>query len=375
MTYPQPENESRRLAVLESYEILDTLPERDYDDIVELASRLCESPVALLSLVDGDRQWFKARKGLDDSETPREQAFCAHAICEPDSLTVVNDATADDRFRGNPLVTASPGIRFYAGAPLVSASGEALGTICVIDHKPRTLTDGQAAALRSLSRLVMSQFEMRRSLATMERLVLDQEGQVESLLQREVETRATVDRLRRESLTDVLSGLWNRRGLEQKLDGEFNLATRYQLPLSLMVIDMDYFNSYNDSFGHAEGDRALAILGKILKRTKRNYDVAARFGGEEFVIVMPGTSEQGARVLAERVRRNVQRHAWPKRAITVSIGTASVDPGMSTGNALFEAADAALYDAKAGGRDRCVHAAPASGRALHRIAANQESAR
>jgi anti-sigma regulatory factor (Ser/Thr protein kinase) len=155
--------EAERLAALRRYKILDTEPEQRFDDLALLASQICGTPMALISLVDRDRQWFKARVGVDVVQTPRDVAFCAHAIRQP-NLFIVPDALQDVRFRDNPLVLTAPHIRFYAGAPLVTADGHALGTICVIDQQPRVLTKSQAAALEALKRQVVSQLELRLSL-------------------------------------------------------------------------------------------------------------------------------------------------------------------------------------------------------------------
>ena len=161
MTPQLPNNEAARLEALRHYRILDSAPERSFDAITELASFICESPIALVSLVDKDRQWFKSRVGLAATETPRDFSFCAHAIVQG-TLLVVEDATADKRFADNPLVTDDPHIRFYAGAPLITPEGHALGSLCVIDRKPRKLSAERASALEKLASLVVTQLELRR---------------------------------------------------------------------------------------------------------------------------------------------------------------------------------------------------------------------
>lgn len=160
---PQPENEAERLAKLVSFGVLDTLPQKAFDDITALASSICGTPVALISLVDKDRQWFKSRVGLGATQTGREMAFCSHAILTPEELLVVEDATCDVRFHDNPLVQGTPDIRFYAGAPIVTDDGFALGTVCVIDQQARQLSAPQADALRALSRLVVTLLEHEKA--------------------------------------------------------------------------------------------------------------------------------------------------------------------------------------------------------------------
>ena len=156
-------NEKVRLQALRSYKILDTDPEKGFDDLTILASHICETPIALISLIDSDRQWFKSKVGVDISETPREVSFCSRAIEQPD-LFVVPDASKDPRFSSNPFVVSDPKIRFYAGAPFTSSDGQPLGTLCVVDLVPRQLTSSQENALLALSRQVQAQFELRKNL-------------------------------------------------------------------------------------------------------------------------------------------------------------------------------------------------------------------
>ena len=165
-------NEAARVEALHRYAILDTEPEQTFDDLVLLASFICKTPIALISLVDEDRQWFKSKAGLSVSETPREIAFCATAIQQPD-LFVVPDTLNDERFRNNPLVVSEPNVRFYAGAPLIDEEGHALGTICVIDRIPRELAPDQQEALKALSRLVLAQLEFRRNLMLLKEALID----------------------------------------------------------------------------------------------------------------------------------------------------------------------------------------------------------
>lgn len=160
---PIPRDEKQRLAALNRYDILDTPPEKTFDSIVLLAAHLCQTPIALLVLIDQHRQWFKARVGVRLTETPRKFAFCAHTIMRR-SLLVIPNAAREKRFAANPFVVSGPRYRFYAGAPLVTPDNRALGTICVIDKVPRTLTTAQKKDLLALSRLVMTELELRRTL-------------------------------------------------------------------------------------------------------------------------------------------------------------------------------------------------------------------
>jgi signal transduction histidine kinase len=157
-----PENETERLKVLKTYNLLDTLPDEDYDAITKIAAAICNTPIALISIIDEDRQWFKSRHGLNRIETPRDFAFCSHSILKPNELFIVKDATKDHRFHDNPLITSDPNLVFYAGAPLNSQEGYPLGTLCVIDNKPNDLNENQKESLKLLSKQVTYLFELRK---------------------------------------------------------------------------------------------------------------------------------------------------------------------------------------------------------------------
>ncbi|WNL44625.1 sensor domain-containing diguanylate cyclase [Dyella sp. BiH032] len=347
-----PPNEAERLRALYEYAVLDTLPEQAYDDVVKLASFICGTPVSLISLVDRDRQWFKARVGLDAAQTPREQAFCAHAILQPDDVMVVPDAGKDARFEHNPLVTGDPHIRFYVGVPLVTPYGEALGTLCAIDRRPRQLSAEQLDMLRALARQVMAQLELQRGLHLLEQTVAHQGRYVERLEHYQKLMEEERAKLEVHSVTDALTGLLNRRAFDARLEQEFARARREHVPAALILLDADGFKDYNDRFGHPAGDAALRQLAVLLRESCRDYDFVARYGGEEFAVILPGTPREAALVIAERIRRTVQRAAWPHRPLTVSEGVAVVRPSAQSATEWLREADRALYEAKAAGRNR-----------------------
>ena len=196
---PIPSNEAERLAALHAYDILDTSPEKAFDDLTRIAAHICQTPIVLVSLVDGERQWFKSRIGMDDTETSREVSFCAHAILDQHHVMTVPDATQDPRFADNPLVTGDFHLRFYAGAPLVSSTGHAVGALCVIDHVSRQLSEAQRDALEVLGRQIVAQMELRRDLVVLRRQV-EQEITDRRRVERERETALAAAKARAEFL-------------------------------------------------------------------------------------------------------------------------------------------------------------------------------
>lgn len=336
---PVPPDEPERLEALHRLQILDTEAETAYDDITLLASHVCNTPISLMSLVDENRQWFKSKVGLDASETPREQAFCAHAILKPDEMMIVPDASADDRFRDNPLVIDEPRIRFYAGVPLTTPSGHALGALCVIDSKPRQLDDAEMRALRALGRQVMRQLEMSRALAELDRYRSDLERLNEDL--------------ERRSLTDNLTGLWNRAAFERRLREETARVQRSGDPIGLLFIDADGFKNYNDTHGHLAGDKALMRMAILLRLNTREHDFECRYGGEEFTVLLPNTGKEECIRIAERIRSTIDEEGQSLDELTVSIGVAWLEGEDAKADRLVSSGDKFLYEAKNRGRN-CV---------------------
>jgi diguanylate cyclase (GGDEF)-like protein len=345
---PIPANEPERLAALREYHILDTNPEAAFEELTHLAGFVCGTPMTLVSLIDEKRQWFKSRVGLDVRETPRDQAFCAHAIMTNEPL-IVTDAKQDARFATNPLVTGGPNIRFYAGVPLTNPAGHNLGTLCVIDRAPRALSGEQIEALRILGRQAMAQLELRKqarllNLSIGEKIVVQEE------------LRRSGEKLLALSITDELTGLHNRRAFNERLEEAIRLATRHAFPLSLLIIDVDQFKEYNRAFGQPAGDEVLKTLAATARETFRSTDFIARIGGEEFAVILPNTDADGGVRIAGRFRDVVQDCEWAQRSVTISAGVATRGPDRDDAFELISRADRALYRAKVNGRNSVLHA-------------------
>ncbi|MDY0021463.1 GGDEF domain-containing protein [Arenimonas caeni] len=345
---PIPDEEAR-LAALNRYRILDTLPEGVYDDVVDLARALCGTPQAVLTFIDEQRQWFKAAVGLDGEGTDRRIAFCDVAIRTPKTVTVVEDASQHARFRHYPQVTGPDHLRFYAGAPLVTPDGHALGTVCVVDTQPRSLSDAQARQLQSLARLVVQLLEARRRELDSQRQLAERELHQRELMryQRELESKNT--ELAEEARRDALTGLLNRGGLSQAARAS---TAREGDAFTVAVLDLDHFKRINDTLGHAAGDEVIRVAAEEIQRGVRGSDVAARYGGEEFLLLMPATTLDSGVAVVERIRAAIAARADLPAPVTLSAGLAAGLAGRDTPDSLFQRADQALYLAKRRGRDR-----------------------
>ena len=478
-------NEQDRLRALQAYDILDTEPERDFDEITSLAAHLFQVPISMISLIDENREWFKSKVGIEQTEAPRNVAFCEYAYLTKHGL-VVADTLLDPRFNSNPYVVGPPNIRFYAGVPLVTTSGCPIGALCVIDTKPREVTTEQMDSLRMLARVVMTQLDIRRAnrenaallrqqivneqsirehaelldnvLATIPHMVfwkdreskylgcnasflrvanldstadvvgksdlelgvpeetaeiyriddrrvmetgspiLDQEeifpgefgdaaywltskvalhdsqGEVVGLLgickdiseskrleaERErlhTQTQRLLAEAIERSNRDALTGLLNHRAFHNQLEVEAERADRSGRPLAVAMMDLDNFKFFNDAYGHRAGDDVLRLIASVLGESCRAADCLARFGGDEFAMLLPGVGRAEATKMLARMTEVLDKRGYiPPGAATpiplrISIGVAVYPHEAATRLEAIEFADTRLRLANGGADD------------------------
>ena len=338
---PCPPDEASRQQALDDLELLDTPAELYLDTLVRLTRELFQVETVLISLIDRDRQWFKARVGLSIAQTPRDISFCGHAVAARSPL-IVEDTHEDPRFSDNPVVVGAPFIRFYAGQPLYSRDSQPIGTLCLLHPQPRSLTEQECLHLRDFGTLVEGYLHLR------------------SISQQADKLRQAVSREQRKALIDPLTQLWNRAGLTEFFPRELTSSTEQGLQLAALYCDLDHFKQVNDQFGHAGGDQVLWECARRMSAALRPDDLLVRLGGEEFVALVSVHDAIELQHIAERVRLAIA--ATPisidtlNHSVTISIGTAIAVPGENQ-SSLLERADSALYLAKHQGRDRTVHAA------------------
>ncbi|MBV9419129.1 MAG: sensor domain-containing diguanylate cyclase [Alphaproteobacteria bacterium] len=348
---PLHPEEEKRQALLDSYEILDTQRDEKFDRLTRLASTLIGTPMASITFIDRDRQWLKSAVGIDTEETARADGFCAYTVLN-DELMVVEDAAADKRFYDNPFVTGEPHVRFYAGAPLTSRDGLAVGSLCVIDSKPRVLAPEQRRLLKDLAAMAVDEMELHKSIKQLHKRQVELQRTQDGL-------RAANKRLEELASTDALTGIANRRTLDACMVRELRRAARKRSAVSLLLIDADHFKMFNDLYGHQAGDACLRMMGEVLRAAlHRPGDLAARYGGEEFAVFLPDTGALGAMQVAEAIRaeieaRRIEHSGNEDGVVSVSIGVATLVPDIGgEPRELVQEADSALYRAKEQGRNR-----------------------
>lgn len=316
-------DEPARLAALKRLAVLDTEPEEPFENIVALVRSVLDVPIAAVSLLDEDRQWFKARSGVDVRETRRADSFCTHTIQQHDPL-IIPDATKDPRFAANPMVLGDPEIRSYAGIPLQTPDGYNVGSLCAVDTRARDFSASEIAMLTKFARIVVDELELRRIAGR-----------------------------------DQLTGALTRRGFIERAKTELERFRRYNRPASVTMMDIDHFKAINDTHGHPIGDKILREFTERLRSVARPNDFLGRLGGEEFAMLMPETDAAEALVAAERFRQRIAATVFTpapgvELKVTASFGIAQVDSGMADVDAWLSAADEPLYAAKHEGRNRCV---------------------
>ena len=316
-----PDNEEARLLALRQLNILDTPAEERFDRLARMARRLFGAPIALVTLIDRDRQWFKASSAPDEYENPgqvpREITFCGHTIAQ-EGILVIPDALADWRFVDNPMVAGPPNIRFSAGCSVTDGKNHNVGTICILDQTPRDFSSEDMEILRDLGAMV------ERELAAIH--------------------LATVD---------DLTGIANRRGFMAMAPHALQLCQRQKVPASLAFLDLNKFKYINDTFGHAEGDNALKFFAGQLRQHYREADLCARLGGDEFVVLLTNTDIGLANALTKRLADALQ--ACPLQANPASADAVSYNLSFCHGVVEYDAKRHASIDDLLAESDRLMY--------------------
>lgn len=318
--------EDKRLAALYEYDVLDTPPEESFDRITRLVKMTMQTPIAVVSLVDRDRQWFKSRQGSDTVETARDISFCTHTIQKDEPLVVLN-ALDDPRFCESPLVTCENGVRLYVGVPLRTPTGFNIGALCAIDTKPGVISPEQLNVMQDLARLVVDELELRKL--------------------------ASID-----SLTGAMTG----RSFKLEANKVLTTARRRKFDVGCIMFDLDHFKNVNDTYGHAAGDQVLRTVATICAGELRAADIFGRVGGEEFALVLPETSMAETLEVAERLRAKFSAapvtYAATDIKVTASFGATVFSEMDANFETALKRADGALYEAKGSGRNRVVSTDP-----------------
>ena len=315
MTPEKVSNNDKRLDALMALNILDTPAEERFDRLTRMAKRIFSVPIALVSLVDKNRLWFKSTCDVDATEMPSHNTFCKDAVLSNEGVYVVNDASRDPRYSDNPLVLGEPHIRFYAGIPLKAANGERLGMLCIIDTIPRRLNANDIKTLKDLAHTAERELSMVQL--------------------------ATIDELTR---------IPNRRGLSVRAKNIIPYSMRHNIPVSLVYFDLNNFKHINDTYGHTQGDQVLKIFAESLQNCARQTDVIGRLGGDEFVAILSDTSEPIAEHMVNRLNGKLAERCTQEKLpqeITFSYGVVAYDRNRHDSLlSLMQEGDALMYKNK-----------------------------
>jgi diguanylate cyclase (GGDEF)-like protein len=316
-------DEAGRIKALGRLDAQTYLSEASFDQITTLLQLILGMRIVTVSLITADKQFLTARQGLDLKESSRDAAFCNIAIRKYEPL-IIEDTLEDPRVRDNPFVTGEPFLRSYIGAPLTTAEGYNLGTICAFDSNPRRFTAHEAEIVSGFAKLVVTKLELRS-----------------------------------QANQDFLTGVHNRRSFESALRKELMRQRRTRGIATVAFLDIDHFKRVNDMFGHPTGDNVLQQFAAVVSQNCRGSDLVARLGGEEFAVLLPDTDIDAAQVWANRMRQQVEETRFDETnevSVTVSVGLAALDGAQIGSDAIEKLADDALFSAKRQGRNRVVAA-------------------
>jgi diguanylate cyclase (GGDEF)-like protein len=352
---PIPANEPERIGALRNANILDTPIQESFERITRLAKIVFQVPIVAFSLVDSERQWFKSIQGLDVCETSREVSFCGHTINQ-DDIFIVNDALLDERFSDNPLVMGAPNIRFYAGCPVRGINKEKIGSLCIIDQKPRSFSTAELVALKDMAALIET--EVAANKINFDKLKLTQD----------------LCNIKKTALVDGLTRVLNRASIENLLQHKIQQANATNLGFGVALIDVDDFKKINDTHGHCAGDEVLRQLAKRLLIGYRDFDTIGRWGGEEFLVILDLQYEKDLLKVAERARSIIADKPiiFENKSLTITIttGVSWYNGHTSVLTDLITDADKALYSGKHKGKNIVVAGTSISQRKVKKVGAD-----